>query len=138
MRSDHWNFLANLLGTPGPAEPPIEAEKKEVEPKSPAESPVEEVIDAEASIETENAGRETAQPDHAAESDGASVLDALKATVPTELVPGFEATGRQDAEQTDAEPTSTPALDAAWGDLASELGVDAERTASSPASSIHQ
>ena len=37
MRSDHWNFLANLLGTPGPAEPP----KKASEPsKKAAETPV--------------------------------------------------------------------------------------------------
>jgi len=28
MRSDHWNFLANLLGTPGPAEPPKKEKEK--------------------------------------------------------------------------------------------------------------
>ncbi len=28
MKSDHWNFLANLLGAPGAAEPPVEPAKK--------------------------------------------------------------------------------------------------------------
>ena len=40
MRSDHWNFLANLLGTPGPAAPPKpteDAKAKEKPPKTVAE-----------------------------------------------------------------------------------------------------
>ena len=55
MRSDHWNFLANLLGTPGPAQPPKQKEEpakrepaqQESEPElveEPTEEPTEEPI----------------------------------------------------------------------------------------------
>jgi hypothetical protein len=32
MKSDHWNFLANLLGTPGPAKPREDKKKSQSQP----------------------------------------------------------------------------------------------------------
>ena len=141
MKSDNWNFLSNLLGTPSPSEPPEEAEKKE---ESSAEGSTE---------SAKSAGEAVGDGDEG----GQNVLDALRAEVPASILPGFgassepESVDRPTTEETAHESvgsdntfeTGTGAgsddestdelsmdfrapeeIDAAWGDLASELGVE--------------
>ena len=85
MRSDHWNFLANLLGTPGPAEPPKETDPESAEPESATGSGNECERHAE---KRRSPTRDTAQPDSDTaqplkrrcttdRTSGAEVLDAL-------------------------------------------------------------
>ena len=116
MRSDHWNFLANLLGTPGPAEPPKEEKQVETPPASDApEADLSHQDDAEASRPS----------DSPAASSEENVLDALKTVEPEARVPGFESS---ESEELIDEPTASGSseLDEAWGGLAAELGIEPE------------
>ena len=142
MKSDNWNFLSNLLGTPSPSEPPEEAEKKQ-------ES-------AERSAEGTQSSEETASEESAGDSGDRNVLDALRTAVPASVLPGFGATAETKSDDrpsanADQEPVgtdrssatlagpdgdagstddltmdsrATEEIDAAWGDLASELGIE--------------
>lgn len=119
MKSDHWNFLANLLGTPGPAKPRDEKAKKAdpSETKQP-ESGVElsqkteareepkpavkpqltskgkaddtgiqvqgDQISPEPDLKTETAGGTDAEP-----ITREDILDALTASAPPKVLPGF-------------------------------------------------
>ncbi len=121
MRSDHWNFLANLLGTPGPAEPPKEESKKEehVEPAPPAQPKPTEQPAAKSDADDES---EVSQWDDDSEPSEESVLDALKTIAPQNILPGFISPVAE--ERSDVESSEQPELDSAWSGLAAELGVD--------------
>ncbi len=91
MRSDHWNFLANLLGTPSPAGPP-KKKKEEEKPESAAPKVEAEKVQvsepvtkseptAEREEETREGGLEL--------PSGEEILDALAAAVPPQILPGF-------------------------------------------------
>lgn len=110
MKSDHWNFLANLLGTPSPAEPPRkEKEEKTKESASSEKQPPQ----AESPARPSDSDRERAQAPVAESArkpepaSGEDILDALSAAVPPQVLPGFGSAAR-DEEPAEAE-RSAPA-----------------------------
>ncbi len=97
MRSDHWNFLANLLGTPTPAEPPKKKEEKPSAADTPPAVPVAEQAAPEQTTsqrgEAETAAEEEVSFAEEAfdtiRASGEQILDALAAAVPPQILPGF-------------------------------------------------
>lgn len=120
MKSDHWNFLANLLGTPGPAK--SQEEKKTKQPSSDqgedntiaGPSPESQVMSEEppssgealktpsgeepdvtaepvtASSPADEAGP-SSEPESGKKITREDVLDALTSTTPPKVLPGFGA-----------------------------------------------
>ncbi|TWU01331.1 hypothetical protein [Stieleria varia] len=86
MSSDHWNFLANLLGTPGPAKPP----KKKNDDPAPQAAEEKPTTDPDSDAETASKPAfPAAQPSSGDTPSSVDVLDALTAAVPAETLPGF-------------------------------------------------
>ncbi len=130
MRSDHWNFLANLLGTSGSSDSP---KKKAPKPKpvvsssepdkSKAESTSSSSSLAHDSKESSEGGfgsSERPQRRHAptpvtSESSGDSpknvedVLDALRSATPPQKIPGFGPPKKTEAAAKPVVETSRPA-----------------------------
>ena len=113
MMSDHWKLLANILGTPGPAEP--------VAKETPKKKP-----------ETENSAEKLAPAENASDSSRNEVApkrDPLADIVdrqPDPIVPGFVI----------PEPVATvekPAKRSAWDTLIGSLGI---KTAPEPEADI--
>ena len=94
MRSDHWNFLANLLGTPGPAEPPQE---KEAEP-TPSTAAKQDVT-RERAIPGEAAEQNSHDEPSSTIDSAEDVIEALTSAVTSPRLPGFGPAHRaKDAE----------------------------------------
>ncbi|MEE2934719.1 MAG: hypothetical protein VYA84_01855 [Planctomycetota bacterium] len=110
MKSDHWNFLANLLGTPGPVDRSKRDEKakKEEQPNRPASedaaankaSPAAEQtapqVEAAAELTPTTAAAKTEKS--APAETGKNVLEALTEAVPPKILPGFGAS-EEEAEE---------------------------------------
>ncbi len=127
MKSDHWNFLANLLGTPGPAK--SQEEKKNKQPSSdqgedntiaspspesqiasdgPSNSgemlktpPVEEPDVTEELVTASSPADETdpsIEPESGKKITREDVLDALTSTTPPKVLPGFGAPEESEEE----------------------------------------
>ena len=113
MRSDHWNFLANLLGAPGSAEPP----KEEKPTKAPAESAEPEADSAEAVADEAVAGDDDA-PSKSAAGEGrpgevvaeAPKRDTDRPRVRPEADPPAEEPAAGDVLQALVAPTPPPKL----------------------------
>ena len=104
---DNWNILARLLDTPAASDPPVEEEK---EPTAENAEPADSASPSDAT-----------QPNAATESDSAdgpaaasapektgSILDALKAKIPPQILPGF---GSFSDGSTNSDEKETPASD---------------------------
>ncbi|MCP4891340.1 MAG: hypothetical protein GY904_32695, partial [Planctomycetaceae bacterium] len=115
MKSDHWNFLANLLGTPGPVDRSKKDDKSKKENKSkrpasedaaateatPATEQTAPQAETEVELEPTPVAAKTEKP--ASADTGKNVLEALTEAVPPKVLPGFGATEEDEAE----EPTAT-------------------------------
>ncbi len=131
MRSDHWNFLANLLGAPGAAEPPKEAEPPAAEPTeteqeapAPVAAAAEEVRSRpepdEPTVPPEAESIDFGSFDEPSSASGSSevadadkaddVLEALTAVTPPPKLPGF---GVLDDQEPDAVEASDEAASVA-------------------------
>lgn len=131
MRSDHWNFLANLLGTPGSSQPASKSASKSAVDK-PEAGKEKELTPAPARTETRPPAAGD-QPAPAVEE----VLEALQSAVPPAVLPGFSTPSARSpqspssfgenrpaaAASDQAEDLGTSRIDSAWSDLANELGI---------------
>ena len=142
MKSDHWNFLANLLGTPGPAKPREEKAKKQkpaesapVDTPQPTkaeqevssdlaansgseEEPKASVDEHDSTFVEENAGSVDAVAEKNTKAKKSEpitredVLDALTASEPPNILPGFGAVSDDEQpstlEQLTQSKASTP------------------------------
>ncbi|MEC8474292.1 MAG: hypothetical protein VXZ38_06575, partial [Planctomycetota bacterium] len=120
MKSDHWNFLANLLGTPGPAK--SQEEKKTKQPssdqgednaiaspspesqitsdgppssgealKTPSEDEPDVAAEPVAASKPANEADPSIEPNSEKKITREDVLDALTSTTPPKVLPGFGA-----------------------------------------------
>ena len=93
MNSDNWNFLAKLLDTPGSADPP--AEEQQETDSTTAKN------DADSAAGEDSPAPKAKQPTR--ESGKTRLLDALKAKIPPNILPGF-GTASSDQEEKPASP----------------------------------
>lgn len=135
MMSDHWKKLANLLGTPGPADPPETAAKSDagdvpaakkpeaVRPAPPAQAPAAApapppAVQAAPRKRSSMWGDEPSdKPAVVPPSDALEEMSVVKREPP---VPGFDV-----PESRSPEPPETPAKRSAWDTLISTLGIKA-------------
>jgi len=108
MMSDHWKLLANILGTPGPAEPVAkEATKKKPEAENPRENSV-----AAKTLAAEAARISPANESSAKRDPLAEIVDRR----PDPVVPGFQI-------PEPPAPVEKPAKRSAWDTLIGTLGI---------------
>ncbi len=146
MRSDHWNFLANLLGTPGPAEPPKKSapktEAKKPEAKTPeaakpvAESPKpamkESPFSESANSDSKHADSSKAKPVREIEEAKPDELDDVFAHFTRKPKPSQEATRRPTKAD---EPNESKTLEASPSGSRGEPSRGSRSREDSPSSS---
>ncbi len=87
MTSDNWNFLANLLGTPEPADPPSEKETKD---EATADQPIADNTDESGEgLNKPVADSESSNRSPSSLPEGDEVLEALTSVTPPPSLPGF-------------------------------------------------
>ena len=108
---DNWNILAKLLDTPGSSEPPAEA-KQESKPAStePADSATS--SESTKSAQTDAAPSTPAPTTASAPSKAGSILDALKAKIPPQILPGFGSSNAAARSGTDKKTSATESVPA--------------------------
>ncbi len=120
---DNWNILAKLLDTPGASDPPADEDKQSKSDVStePAKSSID-AIPAGASEEHDaDKNAETKNVEPKASKSG-SILDALKAKIPPQILPGFGSSNDDDAEPAKATDSLTAASDASGSEPVTEPG----------------
>ena len=125
---DNWNILAKLLDTPG-ADPPADENKQSKSDVStePAKSSIE-AIPAGASEEHDtDKNAETKNVEPKASKSG-SILDALKAKIPPQILPGFGSSNDDDAEPAKETDSLTAASDASGSESVTEPGNEVQTT----------